>query len=135
MLIFRAGSRLRLPSISSLKSMLRSNHLWSILLASVFYLLLATSAQSQGIATGSISGTVTDPSGASLPGAHVTAVSTATNQEFAGETNDSGVIVFRTVPPGFTKSPSPRRASAPRFSTTSRCRYPRNPILAQSNSN
>jgi hypothetical protein len=103
MLILRASSRLGLPSISSLKSMLRSSHMWSILLVSVFCLLLATSGQSQGIATGSISGTVTDTTGASLAGAHVTAVSTATNQEFAGETNDSGVIVFHTVPPGIYK--------------------------------
>jgi hypothetical protein len=54
----------------------------------------------QGIATGSISVTVTDPSGAAVPGATVKAQSKATNQEFIGETNSSGYVELRSVPPG-----------------------------------
>src|SRR5260370_28478993 len=73
------------------------------LLAGVACLFLATSAFSQGIATGTISGTVTDPSGAVLPGALVKAVSLATNQEFTGETNAAGFITLRSVPPGTYK--------------------------------
>ena len=66
-------------------------------------LLLASSVFSQGIATGSISGTVTDPSGAIVPGAKVTAVSTATNQATSTETNDVGFFALRSVPPGTYK--------------------------------
>lgn len=63
-------------------------------------LLLAGFASSQGIATGSISGTVTDPSGAVVPGARITATSTATNQVVTTETNDSGFFALRPLPPG-----------------------------------
>src|SRR5262249_11249437 len=63
-------------------------------------LLLGQSAFGQGIATGSLSGTVTDPSGAAVPGAHVKAVNAATNQELLGETNETGFVAFRAVPPG-----------------------------------
>jgi outer membrane receptor protein involved in Fe transport len=71
-----------------------------ILVAVVLCLGLNVAAFSQGIATGSISGTITDPSGAALPGAQVKAVNTATNQEFTGEANDTGLIALRSIPPG-----------------------------------
>ncbi|HXL21586.1 MAG TPA: TonB-dependent receptor [Candidatus Dormibacteraeota bacterium] len=77
--------------------------LLAALLASVACLVLSVGAFSQGIATGSISGTITDPSGAVLAGAHVRALSTATNQEYAGDTNDTGIIVLRSLPPGTYK--------------------------------
>ncbi len=70
------------------------------LLAGATCLFQAAPAFSQGIATGSISGTVTDPTGAIVPGAKVTAVNTATNQEFSATTNEAGLVVLRSVPPG-----------------------------------
>jgi hypothetical protein len=73
------------------------------LFAAVVCFGLGTRAFSQGIATGSISGTVIDPSGAAVPGAHVKAVSSSTNQEFSGDTNENGYINFRSVPPGAYK--------------------------------
>jgi len=73
------------------------------LIAGLFCLVLSASVFSQGIATGSISATIADPSGASLPGAHVKAVSTTTNQEFSGDTNDTGIFVLKSVPPGIYK--------------------------------
>jgi Carboxypeptidase regulatory-like domain/TonB-dependent Receptor Plug Domain len=65
--------------------------------------LAPSETYSQGIATGSISGTVTDGSGAMLPGAKVTAVSTATGAEVTAETNDAGYFSFQRVPPGAYK--------------------------------
>jgi len=75
--------------------------LW--LLAGMACLLLAVPAFSQGIATGSIAGTVTDPTGAVILGATVKAVNTATNQEFSATTNDAGLVSLRSVPPGIYK--------------------------------
>ncbi len=77
--------------------------LWSALFVGVFCLLLTSSGFSQGIATGSMSGTVTDPTGAIVPGAKVAAVNTATNQTFSGETNDAGIVALRSLPPGSYK--------------------------------
>jgi hypothetical protein len=77
--------------------------LWSALFVGVFCLLLTSSGFSQGIATGSMSGTITDPTGAIVPGAKVAAVNTATNQTFSGETNDAGIVALRSLPPGSYK--------------------------------
>jgi len=71
------------------------------LLAAPFALFgYPSSALAQGIATGSMSATVTDASGASVPDADVTAHSLATNQEFAGKTNSLGYVELRSIPPG-----------------------------------
>src|SRR5579859_6908267 len=78
----------------------RSLGLSLALLAGATWLFQAGPAFSQGIATGSISGTVTDPTGAIVPGAKVTAVNAATNQEFSGTTNEAGLVALRSVPPG-----------------------------------
>jgi outer membrane receptor protein involved in Fe transport len=66
-------------------------------------LLLAASAMAQGIATGSLSGTVVDPSGAVVPGAKVTVVNGATNTASTGETNGEGFFAVRSLPPGAYK--------------------------------
>ncbi|MGB7844630.1 MAG: TonB-dependent receptor, partial [Candidatus Acidiferrum sp.] len=71
-----------------------------VLMLGAACLLLAASGFSQGIATGSISGTVLDPSGAALPGAQVIALNTATGARVTGETNDVGFFALRAVPPG-----------------------------------
>jgi hypothetical protein len=86
--------------VSHMSSMFRARKLWSSLFVSVCCLLMAASGFSQGIATGSISGTVTDPTGAIVPGTKIRAVNTATNQEFVGTTNDAGFVSLRSVPPG-----------------------------------
>jgi len=66
-------------------------------------LLLAVSALPQGIATGSISGTVSDPSGATVPGAKVTATNSSTNTVSTGVTNNDGLFALRSLPPGSYK--------------------------------
>jgi outer membrane receptor protein involved in Fe transport len=76
---------------------------WSALVVIIFCLLFTVSGFSQGIATGSISGSVTDPTGAIVPGAKVTAQNTATNQAFTVEANDLGLFAIRSLPPGTYK--------------------------------
>jgi hypothetical protein len=92
-----------LKGIFNMQWAFRSKQVWLALLAGVVCLFLTASAFSQGIATGSISGTVTDPSGAVVPDAKVTAVDTATNQTFVGETNAAGLISLRSLPVGSYK--------------------------------
>ena len=60
----------------------------------------ATFAVAQGIVTGSISGIVQDPQGALIPGANVSATHLATNREFKAQTNATGVVELRNLPPG-----------------------------------
>ena len=93
---------------------LGSKRVWLAVLASVACLLLVTSAHPQGIATGSISGTIADPSGAVVPGAKVTAVNTATNTASTAETNNDGAFALRSLPPGTYKV----TIEAPNFRTT-----------------
>jgi hypothetical protein len=50
--------------------------------------------------TGSIEGTVTDPSGGIVPGASVTAINVATGVETASKTTNSGFFVLTTLPAG-----------------------------------
>ena len=63
-------------------------------------LFAATFTMAQGIATGSISGTLVDPSGAVVSAASVTAQNVETNLSLTTQTNDSGYFTFRNVPPG-----------------------------------
>ena len=50
--------------------------------------------------TGTISGTVTDPSGAVVPNAKVTATYTATGAPNSADTNASGFYVISNLQPG-----------------------------------
>jgi len=81
---------------------------------SALCLLLAAAALPQGIATGSISGTIADPSGAVVPGAKVTVVNMATNTASTAETNNDGGFALRSLPPGTYKI----TIEAPNFRTT-----------------
>src|SRR5258708_8430621 len=80
-----------------------SKQIWLALIISAACLLLAVSALPQGIATGSISGTVADPSGAMVPGAKVTATNAATNTASSAQTNNEGAFALRSLPPGTYK--------------------------------
>jgi hypothetical protein len=66
----------------------------------VTLLLLAAVAFSQGIVTGSISGTVVDQQQAVIVGAQVTAVQQGTNTEFKGTTNSTGNYRISGLPIG-----------------------------------
>jgi hypothetical protein len=63
----------------------------------VFAIVLTMQAQTT---TGTIYGTVTDPSGAAIPGCTVKAVDTATGAAQTTATNGSGTYTFSTVQPG-----------------------------------
>ncbi len=62
--------------------------------------LFASSAFAQVAGTGSIEGTVTDPSGAIVPGASVTATNVATGVNAISKTTNSGVFAIPTLQPG-----------------------------------
>jgi hypothetical protein len=92
-----------LKGVSDMKLAFRSKQLRLTVFAVAACFMLAASGFSQGIATGSLSGTVTDPTGAIVPGAKVVATNSATGQEFTGETNDVGLVALRSLPPGSYK--------------------------------
>src|SRR5438105_3205837 len=66
---------------------------------SIFVLAATSFAQSQ-IGGASLNGTVTDPSGASVPNAKVTAANTATGLTRTVQTSDSGLYNFTGLPVG-----------------------------------
>src|SRR5579872_1691139 len=66
----------------------------------VSLLVAAGSAFGQAGGTGSIQGTVTDPSGAVLAGAAVTATNVATGVRTERKTTDAGVYVISLLPAG-----------------------------------
>ena len=78
--------------------------------------VLSTPAFAQLAGSATITGALTDPSGASVPGASVVARNTSTGMEHASETNDAGVYVAPFLPPG----PYELRASKVGFGTVLR---------------
>ncbi|MGO9210855.1 MAG: TonB-dependent receptor domain-containing protein [Terriglobales bacterium] len=71
-----------------------------IWLACLMLVLSTTFAFGQGIVSGSIAGTVTDPQKAVVVGAKVAARNVATNTEFKAVTNDQGYFSIRSIPIG-----------------------------------
>jgi hypothetical protein len=68
-----------------------------VILAALFASAATLSAQ---VDTGVLSGTVSDGSGAVIPGANVEVLNTATNYRLTRETNASGLYVSPPLPPG-----------------------------------
>jgi outer membrane receptor protein involved in Fe transport len=71
---------------------------WTLLLAAVALLAFPTTGLAQQAA--SINGTITDPTGAVVPGATVVLRNVATGVERRTVSNDAGLYVFREVLPG-----------------------------------
>lgn len=71
---------------------------WSILILTL--LLCVAGAASAQTSTSRISGTVTDPSGAVVPGASVTLINEATGVTYSQATTGAGVYAFSSVPAG-----------------------------------
>lgn len=72
--------------------------LTSMAFATLLVVALCATAFAQG--TSSLTGTVTDPNGAVVSGATVTATNVATNVSTNTQTNDSGLYRFPTLPAG-----------------------------------
>jgi len=74
----------------------------ALLLAALFCLLAVTPSAlfAQSASTGTVAGTVTDPSGGAIVGATVTLTDTATSTARAEGTNDTGRYFFANVVPG-----------------------------------
>src|SRR2546429_1386033 len=66
----------------------------------VLFLLVPANAQTF---RGAINGTVTDPSGASVPGAHIRATNKATSIDYSSESTSDGNFVFQDLPVGAYK--------------------------------
>ena len=77
-----------------------SHRLAASLLFLLAVCLLVTNVCAQGIVTGSITGTVQDPSGAVVQGASVTAVQIETNSVVKTTTNSSGIFHLPGLPVG-----------------------------------
>ena len=70
------------------------------LVLSAFVLLVTPSITLAQTGAASLTGIVTDQSGATVPGATVTATNQATNVNYTGVTNDAGTYVITSVPIG-----------------------------------
>src|ERR1700676_2542106 len=64
----------------------------------LFFLFVYSSAAQSP--TGTISGIVTDPTGATIAGAEVLVVNDATRVQFSGKTNEEGIYVVPNLTPG-----------------------------------
>jgi hypothetical protein len=73
----------------------------ALLLAALFCLFAVTPSSlfAQSVSTGTVAGTVTDPSGGAIVGATVTLTDTATNSARTEVTNDTGRYFFANVVP------------------------------------
>jgi hypothetical protein len=73
----------------------------SVLVISALAALVApTIASAQTIVTGAVTGTVTDPTGAAVAGAHVDLKSLSTDVELTTNTNEAGLYQFPLLKPG-----------------------------------
>jgi hypothetical protein len=75
-----------------------ARRIWPVLLALVLFLLPPV-AKGQ-LYTGSVTGLVTDPSGASVPGAKVALVDQEKGYAFNAVTDSTGRYLLRSIPPG-----------------------------------
>ncbi|TAM82097.1 MAG: TonB family protein [Acidobacteria bacterium] len=76
---------------------------WALFAAALTLVLLVPAAAVRGMAkndTGSISGTVHDPSGAVIPGAAVTLISSKAQIRIASHTGEDGTFSFPAIPAG-----------------------------------
>ena len=80
--------------------LIRTIRLRALLLVNVVGLLSSASAAFAQGTSGSLTGQVTDPSGAAVPGAAVTLTNTGTNYSQTEKTDNTGVYTFKLVSPG-----------------------------------
>lgn len=100
----RGGLGLPAQSAQPIEDLMRISSLSRYLLGSCLTILLFLSPALGQTVTGSITGQVTDPSGAVVVGATVTAENTATGVKTSAKTNASGVYTLRFLPIGTYKA-------------------------------
>src|SRR5436190_13894587 len=71
-----------------------------VVAVSCLFALTPSALFSQAASTGTVAGTVTDPSGAAVVGATVALLDPSTNDSRQTTTNESGRYIFANVPPG-----------------------------------
>src|SRR6202521_1638120 len=76
------------------------NSIVSLLVMVALVLSIPHSASAQGSASANLSGTVHDSTGAVVPDANVSLRDTQKGTERKSSTNDAGIYVFTSVPPG-----------------------------------
>ena len=82
-------------------NVLRKNKVLGVLFfAFVFCICTPIRVLGQAASTGTVAGTVTDPSGAAVAGATITLIDPSTNDSRKTVSNDSGRFLFANVPPG-----------------------------------
>ena len=72
----------------------------ALTLASALSMLCAPPIGAQSAGTGALTGTVTDPTGAAIPGVFITLTNVDTNQVRATNTGTDGIYKFSLLPPG-----------------------------------
>ena len=92
------------------RSFCRGSMFRGVLLIATLLAALAVSTQAQSF-TGSISGTISDPAGAVIPGATITLTAVETGQTRTATTSNTGEYNFASLPPGSYKL----RITAPSF--------------------
>ena len=88
---------------------------------SLLVLVLSTAAQ---VTNGQFAGTITDPSGAAIANAKVTATNPATNLSVTGTTNATGLYSLKELPPGSYKITAEAPPKMPRFAPTAASNRP-----------
>jgi hypothetical protein len=81
------------------ESMCKSRVMRALFCALVLLLAIPFAAHAQQY-SGTITGSVTDPSGAAIVGANVSAINTGTNASYTATTSDLGVYTFAQLPVG-----------------------------------
>lgn len=79
-----------------------SNKRVALLLGALLCLFVSapSSLFAQAASTGTVAGTVTDPSGSAISGASISLTDSATRSERTTTSNDAGIYVFVNIPPG-----------------------------------
>src|ERR1043166_8420909 len=81
-------------------SFTKNSKIWAYFLMALLSLYCGRITWGQGASTGSVQGTVTDPSNAAVAGATITLTDVSINAERTAVTNDVGRYILPNVPPG-----------------------------------
>src|SRR5271170_1787386 len=74
--------------------------LFAFIIGSTAFVLLPRGLEGQSLVSGDIAGTITDSTGAAIPGAKVTAINTGTGQTKEVTSNESGNYRISLLQPG-----------------------------------